>query len=84
MPLSLDPSYVSPWVSGESFVITSINHDENLIPGTRNITVQVSHPQLIWTGKPSFVYHVPIIWIDLPFPGSDCIRRACLEMVFRR
>jgi len=49
VPLSLDPSYVSPWVNGKSFVITSINHDTNSIPGTRNITVQVSHPQLIWT-----------------------------------
>lgn len=57
MPLTLDPSYVSPWVDGKSFVITSINHDENLIPGTRNITVQVSHPRLIWTGKQSIVYH---------------------------
>ena len=57
MPLSLDPSYVSPWVDGESFVITSIYHDENLIPGTRNITVQVSHPQLIWTGKLFIVHH---------------------------
>jgi len=49
VPLALDPSYISPWVNGKSFIITSINHDENLIPGTRNITVQVSHPQLIWT-----------------------------------
>jgi len=49
--LDLDPSYVSPWTNGKSFAITSINHDENLIPGTRNITVQVSHPELIWTGK---------------------------------
>ncbi|KAF8806834.1 hypothetical protein BYT27DRAFT_7167035 [Phlegmacium glaucopus] len=47
--LALDPSYVSPWANGKGFIITSIDHDENLIPGTRNITVQVSHPELIWT-----------------------------------
>ena len=47
----LDSSYVSPWVNGKGFIISSINHDENLIPGTRNITVQVSHSELIWTGQ---------------------------------
>lgn len=49
VPMDADPSYVSPWVNGKGFIITSINHDENSIPGTRNITVQVSHPNLIWT-----------------------------------
>ena len=75
IPLApLDSSYVSPWVNGKGFIISSINHDENLIPGTRNITVQVSHSELIWTGK---LIHSKkkssIIELHHLFSASDCI-----------
>ncbi|KAF5316325.1 hypothetical protein D9619_006761 [Psilocybe cf. subviscida] len=49
VPLSVAPDYASPWVADQAFVVTSVNHDQNLGPGTRNITVHVSHPGLIWT-----------------------------------
>ena len=29
--------------------MTSVDHTENLLPGTRNLTITVSHPELIWT-----------------------------------
>jgi len=29
--------------------VTSVDHTENLLPGTRNLTITVSHPELIWT-----------------------------------
>ncbi|KAJ3517001.1 hypothetical protein NLJ89_g779 [Agrocybe chaxingu] len=49
VPLAVDPSYVSPWVNGQSFLVTGTDHGESLIPGTRNLTVTISHPGLIWT-----------------------------------
>ncbi|KAF8972707.1 hypothetical protein BDZ97DRAFT_1649998 [Flammula alnicola] len=49
VPLAVHPGYVSPWVNGQEFVVTSVSHNENLLPGTRNITVTISHPGLIWT-----------------------------------
>ncbi|KAH9479296.1 Putative endoplasmic reticulum metallopeptidase 1 [Psilocybe cubensis] len=49
LPLTVDADYVSPWVNEKQFTVTSVIHNENSIPGTRNITVHVSHPGLIWT-----------------------------------
>lgn len=43
------PGYISPWTNEQPFTITAIDHTENLLPGTRNVTIVVSHPGLIWT-----------------------------------
>ena len=49
MPLAIHPDYVSPWVGDRAFTVTGVDHTENLLPGTRNLTITVSHPELIWT-----------------------------------
>lgn len=36
-------------MNDQAFTITAKDHTENLIPGTRNITITVTHPGLIWT-----------------------------------
>jgi hypothetical protein len=47
--LAIHPDYVSPWTAERAFTVTSVDHTENLLPGTRNLTITVSHPELIWT-----------------------------------
>ncbi|KAF8885097.1 hypothetical protein CPB84DRAFT_1816896 [Gymnopilus junonius] len=49
IPLAIDPSYVSPWASSQQFVVMAVEHNEHFLPGTRNLTVHVLHPGLIWT-----------------------------------
>jgi hypothetical protein len=49
VPLAIHPDYVSPWTAERAFTVTSVDHTENLLPGTRNLTITVSHPELIWT-----------------------------------
>ncbi|KIM39558.1 hypothetical protein M413DRAFT_447037 [Hebeloma cylindrosporum] len=53
IPLSIHPDYISPWTSERPFTVTSVDHpitNDLLPPGTtRNLTITVSHPDLIWT-----------------------------------
>ncbi|KJA25691.1 hypothetical protein HYPSUDRAFT_37128 [Hypholoma sublateritium FD-334 SS-4] len=49
VPLAVPQGYVSPWTNDQAFTITAKDHTENLLPGTRNITITVTHPGLIWT-----------------------------------
>ena len=49
VPLAAPEGYISPWTNDQAFTITAKDHIENLQPGTRNITVTVTHPGLIWT-----------------------------------
>jgi hypothetical protein len=49
----VDPTYVSPWASGELFTVTALNDVIDTVAGTRSLTIQVYHPGVIWTG----VYH---------------------------
>ncbi|KAF8159229.1 hypothetical protein B0H34DRAFT_655155 [Crassisporium funariophilum] len=49
VPLAVAPGYVSPWANEKSFAVTSVEHGTSLIPGTRNLTVKISHPGVIWT-----------------------------------
>ncbi|KAF5379478.1 hypothetical protein D9615_006633 [Tricholomella constricta] len=50
VPLAVDPAYVSPWtVPGNGFTISAVNDVKDLNAGTRSLTLQISHPGLIWT-----------------------------------
>ncbi|KAG5638589.1 hypothetical protein H0H81_011675 [Sphagnurus paluster] len=50
VPLPVSPSYVSPWtVSGNGFKLEAVNDVRDLNAGTRSLTLQVTHPGLIWT-----------------------------------
>ncbi len=51
--LAVEPNYVSPWTKEQAFRVTAIDHVESEFygPSTRNVTIQVDHPGLIWTGK---------------------------------
>ena len=52
LPLPIEPGFVSPFASGErAFKVEAINDRVDLAAGTRSLTLQVTHPGLIWTGK---------------------------------
>ncbi|KAF8075052.1 hypothetical protein FPV67DRAFT_1475846 [Lyophyllum atratum] len=49
-PLTVDPGYVSPWtIPGNGFMISAVNDVKDLAAGTRSLTLEISHPGLIWT-----------------------------------
>jgi hypothetical protein len=52
LPLPIEPGFVSPFASGErAFKVEAINDRVDLAAGTRSLTLQITHPGLIWTGK---------------------------------
>ena len=52
LPLPIEPGFVSPFASGErAFKIEAVNDTLDLAAGTRSLTLQITRPGLIWTGK---------------------------------
>jgi hypothetical protein len=52
IPLPKEPSFVSPFAVGErAFKIEAVNDTIDVVAGTRSLTLQITHPGLIWTGK---------------------------------
>ncbi|PPQ63101.1 hypothetical protein CVT24_005812 [Panaeolus cyanescens] len=51
VPLAVNPDYFSPWTADapSGFKLTAVDHESSLLPGTRNMTITVTHPGLIWT-----------------------------------
>ncbi|TFK34083.1 hypothetical protein BDQ12DRAFT_690347, partial [Crucibulum laeve] len=49
VPLRVEPGYASPWVNNQGFVVSAVNDVKDVAAGTRSLTLQVSHPGLIWT-----------------------------------
>ncbi|KAI9448865.1 hypothetical protein BJY52DRAFT_1206477 [Lactarius psammicola] len=50
LPLPIEPGFVSPFAAGElAFKIEAINDTLDLAAGTRSLTLQITHPGLIWT-----------------------------------
>ena len=80
MPLLVNPDYVSPWVGERAFTVTSVDHTENLLPGTRNLTIMVSHPELIWTDI-AFDAHV-LEWSLDDNPPDEFARHRIKEASF--
>jgi hypothetical protein len=52
IPLPIEPGFVSPFAEGErAFKVEAINTIVDVAEGTRSLTLQITHPGLIWTGK---------------------------------
>lgn len=50
LPLPIEPGFVSPFAAGErAFKVEAINDSHDLAEGTRSLTLQITHPGLIWT-----------------------------------
>lgn len=80
MPLAVASGYLSPWTNVQAFVVEATEHTENLLPGTRNITVTVSHPGLIWTVI-AFDAHV-LKWSLDDNPPDEYVRHHIKEGSF--
>ena len=52
IPLPLEPGFVSPFAAGErAFRVEAINDTVDVSAGTRSLTLEITHPGLIWTGE---------------------------------
>ena len=52
LPLPIEPGFVFPFAAGKcAFKMEVINDALDLVVGTRSLTLQITHPGLIWTGK---------------------------------
>lgn len=52
IPLPIEPGFISPFARGErAFEVEAINDTVDMLAGTRSLTLQITHPGLIWTGK---------------------------------
>jgi hypothetical protein len=52
IPLPKDPGYVSPFEAGKrAFKVEAVNDIIDVVANTRSLTLQITHPGLIWTGK---------------------------------
>lgn len=50
LPLPIEPGFVSPFAAGErAFKVEAVNDTVDLAAGTRSLTLQITHPGLIWT-----------------------------------
>jgi len=52
IPLPVESGFVSPFAEGaRAFKVEALNDTLDLLAGTRSLTLQITHPGLIWTGK---------------------------------
>ena len=52
IPLPIEPGFVSPFATGErAFRVEAVNDTVDLLAGTRSLTLEITHPGLIWTGE---------------------------------
>lgn len=52
IPLPFDPEFVSPFTSGERLcTVEAVNDTVDVQAGTRSLTLEITHPGLIWTGE---------------------------------
>jgi len=50
IPLPIESGFVSPFAGGErAFKIEAVNDTVDALAGTRSLTLQITHPGLIWT-----------------------------------
>ncbi|KAG6844823.1 hypothetical protein H0H87_003390 [Tephrocybe sp. NHM501043] len=79
--LAVDPAYVSPWtVPGKGFSISAVNDVKDVASGTRSLTLQISHPELIWTVV-AFDAHV-LKWNLDDSPPNEHARHRVKEASF--
>jgi hypothetical protein len=72
IPLPIESGFVSPFAVGErAFKVEAFNDTIDALAGTRSLTLQITHPGLIWTGKQSSRFFVDATgYTHLP---SDCL-----------
>ncbi|KAF8201539.1 hypothetical protein BJ912DRAFT_1019472 [Pholiota molesta] len=80
VPLAVASGYTSPWTSVQVFEVKVTEHTESVLPGTRNITLTVSHPGLIWTVI-AFDAHV-LKWSLDDNPPDEHVRHHIKEASF--
>ena len=52
IPLPIKSGFVSPFAGGErAFKVEAVDDTVDALAGTRSLTLQITHPGLIWTGK---------------------------------
>ena len=52
IPLPIEPEFVSPFATGErAFRVEAVNDAVDVLAGTRSLTLEITHPGLIWTGE---------------------------------
>ncbi|KAF9458872.1 hypothetical protein BDZ94DRAFT_1225561 [Collybia nuda] len=49
VPLPVETGYVSPWTAESQFKISALNDVKDFAAGTRSLTLEITHPGLIWT-----------------------------------
>ena len=52
IPLPIESGFVSPFAGGErAFKVEAVHDNVDALAGTRSLTLQITHPGIIWTGK---------------------------------
>ncbi|TFY74352.1 hypothetical protein EWM64_g9662 [Hericium alpestre] len=82
--LPSDPAYVSPFAPGgtQAFTVEAVNDVVDVWAGTRSLTIKVTHPDVIWTGKSiAFDAHV-LKWTLDNSPPDEHMRHHINEGSF--
>ena len=73
IPLPIEAGFVSPFSTGErAFRVEAVNDKVDASAGTRSLTLEITHPGLIWTGEwfgSVFIYLCPFSHAQ----PSDCL-----------
>jgi len=70
IPLPIEPGFVSPFATGErAFRVEAVNDTVDVSAGTRSLTLEITHPGLIWTVI-AFDAHVLRWTLDDPPPDG--------------
>ncbi|KAI0057402.1 hypothetical protein BV25DRAFT_1812524 [Artomyces pyxidatus] len=81
VPLPIEPGYVSPFSFGQGeFKVESINNQFDAAAGTRSLTLQITHPGVIWTVV-AFDAHV-LQWTLDDAPPDEFTRHHIKEASF--
>jgi hypothetical protein len=61
IPLPIEHGFRSPFAEGErAFRVEAVNATVDALAGTRSLTLEISHPGLIWTGKSLRLSFIPL------------------------
>jgi hypothetical protein len=73
VPLPIESGFVSPFAKGgeRAFRIEAVNNTVDVLAGTRSLTLEITHPGLIWTGESSWDF-ISFTHTDSHNP-SDCV-----------
>ncbi|KAI0297822.1 hypothetical protein B0F90DRAFT_1811013 [Multifurca ochricompacta] len=82
IPLPIEPGFISPFASGgeRAFKVEAVNETLDVVAGTRSLTLQITHPGLIWTVI-AFDAHV-LQWTLDDAPPDEYTRHHIKEASF--